>query len=119
MNEVRTIFAERLRNLRLSKNLTGTELAAVLGATGSAVRMWETGQSKPTANTLIELTKALNCSSDYLLGISEHNYYTADQEAYAKLYGEFEAYKKKVYKAIEKATISLSDTVIDFDDLTR
>ena len=34
--------------------------------------MWETGRSKPDADTLIKLAQYFDCTTDYLLGLSEY-----------------------------------------------
>jgi len=65
-------FKERIRQLRIEKGISGTSLAAQFDKTDTAIRMWETGRSKPDADTLIRLAHFFDCSLDYLLGISPH-----------------------------------------------
>ena len=64
-------FKDRVKALRLEKGLTQTQLAVQLDKGESAVRMWEIARSKPDADTLIKLSKFFNCSTDYLLGLSD------------------------------------------------
>lgn len=52
---------------RKSRHLTQEELAARLSVERSTVAKWETGRSKPRADTLIKMSKILNCSIDCLL----------------------------------------------------
>lgn len=47
------------------------EFSKKLGKSESAIRMWESGKNKPDADTLIELSKLFECTTDYLLGLSE------------------------------------------------
>ncbi|MDR1668691.1 MAG: helix-turn-helix domain-containing protein [Oscillospiraceae bacterium] len=63
-------FKDRVRSLRREHNITTTELAAHFGKSDTAIRMWETGRSKPDADTLIKLAKYFECTTDYLLGVS-------------------------------------------------
>ena len=68
---------DRLKDLRGEKKITATQLAFQLGKSESTVRMWEAGRSNPDADTLICLSRFFNCSTDYLLGLSE---YKTEQE---------------------------------------
>ena len=65
-------FKDRIKGLRAEKGMTTTTLAAEFGKSDTALRMWETGRSKPDADTLVKLAKYFNCTTDYLLGLSEH-----------------------------------------------
>lgn len=67
-------FKDRLKLLRESKKVSVSQLAEKFGKSDSAVRMWELGRSKPDADTLILLSKYFDCSSDYLLGITNARY---------------------------------------------
>jgi len=44
----------------------------MLGKSDAAIRMWETGKSKPDADTLVKLSFYFDCSVDYLLGLSDY-----------------------------------------------
>ena len=65
-------FRDRLKILRNENSISAIELAKQLNKSESAIRMWESGKTKPDADTLIELSKMLDCSVDYLLGLSEY-----------------------------------------------
>lgn len=64
-------FKERIKDARLERGLTQTQLASHLEKGESAVRMWEIGRSKPDADTLIKLARFFDCTTDYLLGLSD------------------------------------------------
>lgn len=64
-------FKDRIRSLRKEAHMTTTALAAELNKSDTAIRMWETGKSKPDADTLIRLVSLFKCSADYLLGLSD------------------------------------------------
>lgn len=64
-------IGKRIRELRLAKNLSQTELAKLIKTTQDTVSLWELGKSYPSLDYIVELTKIFNVSSDYLLGIKE------------------------------------------------
>lgn len=65
----RKTFGALLKELRTSRELTQTELAKLAGMQPSHISLFETGTREPTLNNLRRLTKALNTSADYLLGL--------------------------------------------------
>ena len=56
-----------IKQLRIKKELTQTQLAKKLRVGQSAVGMWETGKTQPKTSTLPKLAKALDCTIDELL----------------------------------------------------
>lgn len=61
-------FGKILKDLRLEKNLTQSELAKRAELATSCIAMIETEKRDPNALTVIALAKALDVSTDYLLG---------------------------------------------------
>lgn len=57
----------KLKYFRKTASLTQEQVAAYLGVGQSAVSMWESGASKPRAETLKKLADLLNCTVDELL----------------------------------------------------
>ena len=65
-------FAKRLRELRMQKNLTQTELGQLTGLHYNHIGRYERGGSRPTADALQKMADALGVSGDYLLnGVTE------------------------------------------------
>ena len=64
-------FMERIRTLRGYKLLTCAQLAVTFDKSESAIRMWESGKTKPDADTLIKIAEYFGCTTDYLLGLSD------------------------------------------------
>ncbi|MDL2232246.1 helix-turn-helix domain-containing protein [Ruminococcaceae bacterium OttesenSCG-928-L11] len=64
-------LGERIKRLREEKGETHSEVAAVLKKSEGAVRSWEMRRSKPDTDTLISLANYFECSTDYLLGLSD------------------------------------------------
>lgn len=65
------MLKERLRESRLKSHLTQEELATKIQTDKKQISRWESGGSVPHAETLIELSRILSVSVDYLLGISD------------------------------------------------
>lgn len=65
-------YKDRIKLLRVDSGLTQTDLASKFGKTESAVRSWELGRSKPDVDTLIGLAEYFECTTDYLLGLSDN-----------------------------------------------
>ena len=64
-------FAERLKELRLEKNLTQTKLANDTGLSQAIIANWERNLKTPTLDNLIILAKYFGCSIDYLAGLED------------------------------------------------
>ena len=62
------IFPQRLKELRLEKGLTQTELANMLGISQKSYSHWETGKNEPNLENLIKLADLLEVSLDWLFG---------------------------------------------------
>ncbi|PZQ45941.1 MAG: XRE family transcriptional regulator [Rhodovulum sulfidophilum] len=62
------VFAERLKAARESRNMSQSELARKLQMVPSAIAHFEANRRKPSFANIRSIAKALNVSSDYLLG---------------------------------------------------
>ena len=65
-------FAERLKELRIAKNMTRMQLAQNLKVSLRSISYWETGQRECDFNTLMKLAKELDSTTDYLLGMTDY-----------------------------------------------
>lgn len=65
------VFAQRLQIAMYWKEWTGADLARRSGLTAATISRYICGQRLPNVARLIKLSKALDVSSDYLLGLSE------------------------------------------------
>lgn len=62
------IFCERLKLLRLDKNLTQEHLAKAIQSSKGAIANYENGNRQPGLETLVNLADFFHVSVDYLLG---------------------------------------------------
>ena len=63
------MVADRIKQLRLSCDMTQTDLAKKLNITRSSVNAWEMEISTPSTSCLVELSMLFHVSTDYLLGL--------------------------------------------------
>ena len=61
-------FADRLKELRKSNNLTQEDLAKILGVGKTTISMYENGNSTPNDEIKIKIADYFNVSMDYLIG---------------------------------------------------
>ena len=61
-------FSTRLKELRVSKDLSQDDLAKTLGLAKSSISMYEKGKRKPSFEVLESLADFFNVDMDYLLG---------------------------------------------------
>lgn len=64
-------IGEKLKSLRLEKNLTQKQLADRIGLATSAISSYESGVRYPSYVSLIKLAQIFHVSTDYLLGITD------------------------------------------------
>ncbi len=65
------MFSERLKNLRLAKHLTQSEMAQTFMITVRAYQYYEAGKREPTIEMLCKLADFFDVSLDYLCGRNE------------------------------------------------
>ena len=61
-------FKERLKELRIEKNLTQKQLSKKLNVSEDSIYNWENGRSEPSITDLINLSIILDVTIDYLVG---------------------------------------------------
>lgn len=65
------IFCERLKELRIEKELGQVELANALNVSKGIISLWENGLREPKLSNLIALAKFFEVSLDYLVGFTD------------------------------------------------
>ena len=61
-------FKDRLRELRIEKGISQSELGKELNLTQSTIAKWESGEHEPDINTLMAIATFFGESIDYLVG---------------------------------------------------
>ena len=64
-------FAERLKELRLEKELGQEELANNVGLSHGIISLWENGLREPKMSNLILLAQYFDVTIDYLVGLED------------------------------------------------
>lgn len=67
MNNIKSIVAKNIAELRQSKGVTQLELAEKLNYSDKAVSKWERGESMPDISVLVEISELFDVSLDYLI----------------------------------------------------
>jgi len=65
------IFSTRFRILIDNAGLKMTDIARALDLTKQSVDAWDKQKAVPSADKLVELAEVLDCSIDYLCGLSD------------------------------------------------
>ena len=68
---MKNIFAERLKELRLEKEIPQEKLAADLGVGNGTISLWETGKREPKLSNLILIAEYFGVTIDYLAGLED------------------------------------------------
>ena len=108
-------FGERLARARKEKNITQEQLAEMLGVSRQSVSKWESELGYPEAEKLIELSRRLGVSLDYLLRGEERaegNFYSDVKSVGRRLASETS--KKRIKKGLRLALI-LGGAVLALD----
>lgn len=66
------IFAERLKELRLEKNLSRSKLADELFVSERLICYWENGERECSFEMLIKIADFFGVTIDYILGKSDY-----------------------------------------------
>lgn len=86
---------ENLKKARKAKGLTAQELAKLLNYSTGTINKYEQGFYEPDIQTLLKLSKILDCSVDYLIGNDEGITITK------KEYNALKAAQESLNKAME------------------
>ena len=68
---MKEVFAERLKELRLEKELGQEELAKALGLRHGIISLWENELREPKMSNLVLLAQYFDVTIDYLVGLED------------------------------------------------
>lgn len=102
---MKNVLGNRIKVLRSEKRISQAELSRAMGKSDSVSRMWELGKSNPDLETIVALAKYFNCSTDFLLGLS--NFASFEDKV------SFEALIKRLYDLILSVPKNVQFTIYD------
>lgn len=65
-------LGKRIASMRGYRRMNQEQLGGRVGVTKQTISGWENDRRVPDADAIVALCKALDCSADYLLGLSDH-----------------------------------------------
>lgn len=71
-NDLAKLFGERLESIRIKNRFSKAELARCVGCTGQSISLMAKGEFLPTVPALVRIANTLNCSADFLLGVTSN-----------------------------------------------
>lgn len=105
--DTRSTFGARLRQLRASRGFSQQKLAARLNVAQQTVGKWEKEITSPDPDMLADICRALGCSSDYLLGLTDDAPQTVGAGAAEQLTSDDVATLKRVARLIDSQDIRI------------
>ena len=69
---MKILFGERLRQLRLDKNMTQSQLAEALQTTQRKISYWESEKVEPDLISICNICDYFLVSADYILGRKDY-----------------------------------------------
>ena len=67
----------RIRELREDRDLRQSDVSQITGIDQRTLSNYETGKTNPDSFAIIKLAEFYEVSTDYLLGVSNYNYYNS------------------------------------------
>lgn len=71
MNCKKNTIGQRINTVLAEKNIKQKDLASALGVTDNTISYYVSGKRMPNTEQIIKISKFLNVSSDYLLGLAD------------------------------------------------
>jgi len=73
------MLAKRLRELRIEKSLSQSDIAKIVGVSQQAIGNYESGTRTPDPDTIIKLANFFSVTTDYLLGLADISKHQIDE----------------------------------------
>ena len=67
MNDIKSIVAKNISELRQSNNMTQLELAEKINYSDKAISKWERAESSPDISVLVDIAAVFGVTVDYLV----------------------------------------------------
>lgn len=82
------MFSERLKELRAEKDISLKALAKEIGTTNATLCRYENNMQRPRQDFIENLADYFEVTTDYLLGRSNHKYFSENETIAIKSKGE-------------------------------
>lgn len=109
------IFADRIKELRKSLNLTQAQFVEDLGITPSSLSAYEQNTKNPSISVAIRIAKKYKVSIDWLCGLSDQKTAEGDIETY----GDIIRLLIKIEKRIDISLIEKQHNLVGNELITR
>lgn len=100
------LFSDRVKSLRLERNLSLRQLSKLTDISPSAIHAYEMGKREASHRSLEALSDVFNCDIDYLLGKTDIKNHIANSRGYDTLYEMHKVEMTQLTKA-EQALLDL------------
>lgn len=111
-----SLFSDRLMLLMKEQGLSQKILASRANVTESAMSYYVKGLRTPRGEVLARIAKALNTTSDYLLGITDNSNLTDEVEELKYLQRNLGKLDKSQLKKAEEMLKIMFDDIFDDDE---
>ncbi|ANS52576.1 XRE family transcriptional regulator [Bacillus thuringiensis] len=111
------MFNERLKQLRIEKNLTQQTLAELTDLTKATISRFESNKKTPSRESITKLAKVLHVTTDYLLGLSDDPHLSSQQ--YSDLRKKFDILLQKLEqkpKQEQEMLYKMMQAALDVDE---
>ena len=79
------VFNDRLVSVRENKGLSRVELGNLIGVSNNMIGKYERGEITPPLEVATKIAEVLDCSLDYLVGLTEENIEKSQDEIPGRL----------------------------------
>lgn len=90
----------RIRELREDRDLRQSDVSQITGIDQRTLSNYETGKTNPDSFAIIKLAEFFEVSTDYLLGVSNYNYYNSQH--ILKEISDIQSHLDNLYDFIKK-----------------
>lgn len=109
------LIGERIKELRMEKNMSQVRLGVELSVSQEAVSSYETNKTVPTLEVLVMIAKIFGVSVDYILGIDtvKKRYYESELDSFE---ASLIAHYKKLSDRDKELLIRFLATINEYDE---
>lgn len=102
----KSVFSDRITNLRKEKGLTQAEVAEGIGVSRQSITLYESGYRLPDVEVLSNIARFFEVSSDYLIGLSDITINTGGKEIEKTLGLSSQAIETLIYLSNQKNKVN-------------